>query len=86
MEIEVNGEKYESIEQPKRKAMSKMMMASLMMVGVGGYGIGGNVKQLYSLTQSLIDEFKLIQEKKSKLSRSERDRVEQSFYKYFKKL
>jgi len=86
MEIEINGEKYESIEQPKRKAMSKMMLASLALAGMSGYSMGTGVKKLYPLSQELVYEFKLIQEKKSKLSRSERDRVEQSFYKYFKKL
>jgi len=87
MEIEVNGVRYTLKPQPPRKKHSKFMMMSVMMAGMTNiYGGGGSVpKPLFSLDNWLIEEFKRIQNKESKLSRTERDRVEQSFYKYFQK-
>ncbi len=85
MEVEVNGIKYEFKEPPKqnRKMSSLMLMAATF----GGllYGNSGGVpKQLLEPSAWLIEEFKLIQSKQSKLSRSNRDLVEASFRRHFK--
>lgn len=86
MEIEVNGINYEYNEPPKEsKNFSKLMTLSVMFGGMM-YGVGGSVKKLLEPSAWLIEEFKLIQNKQSKLSRSERDLVEASFHKHFKKV
>lgn len=84
MEIEIDGVKYQRKEQPKRKPLSKTVTAALMMaVTFGGYGSGlRKNKEVPSV--DLIKEFGLIQQKKSNLSRSEREWVIWQFNKYWK--
>lgn len=87
MEIEINGLKYQQIEQNTQQTarssrMSTMLMGIAMMFG--GQGILGNSKpQRQTPKVNLVEEFRLIQEKKSKLSKKDRDWVVFQFNRNF---
>jgi hypothetical protein len=78
MEIEINGLKYRQKEQNKqqiasRSRMSNMLMGMAMMFV--GQGSVGTSRQRETPKLNIVEEFKLIQEKKSKLPRKNRDWV-----------
>lgn len=91
MEIEINGIKYQQKEQPKRKPMSKLMMSLMVMAEMansfGMYGQYGKSNQQKETPKvDLIKEYELIQQKKSNLSKSQRDWVVWQFEKNFERV
>jgi UDP-N-acetylmuramoylalanine-D-glutamate ligase len=87
MELEINGVRYAEIEKQPKKQMSSSMAKVLMMATMFG-AMGGNEvsKTRKRPSVDLIKEFELIQQKKSKLSRNDRDWVVFQFNKRFKKI
>lgn len=88
MEISINGIKYEPTPTPENKqghGLSAYVGAVLMMYG-GMHGMFGNNtnKAKHLPTRDIVGEFKLIQEKKSNLSRAERELVVREFNKHFR--
>lgn len=84
MEIEINGLKYRQKEQNKQQIarqsrMSVMLLSMAMMVE--GYGVSKRQRETPKV--NIIEEFKLIQEKKSNLSRKDREYVISVFNKNF---
>ncbi len=77
MEIEINGIKYQQKEQPK-KPMSRTLMAMMVM--------GGGSRQKETPNVDLVEEYGLIQQKKSTLSKSQRDWVVWQFEKNFERM
>lgn len=87
MEIEVNGIKYQKIEhKPVRtsKASSKLLMMALMFGGLGLYNSGIKKTQLPDI--NIVNEYGLIQRKKSNLSSKERDSVVYQFERQYKQI
>lgn len=87
MEIEMNGLKYRQKEQnnqetTRKSRMSVMLMGMAMMFGAQG-SIGTSKRQRETPKVNIVEEFKLIQEKKSKLSRKDRDWVVFQFNRYY---
>ena len=85
MEIEINGIKYQKIEkQPRKnsKTMNKVLMMAAMFGGLDG--IGGKTRKRPNVV--LEQEYGLIQEKKSKLSRNDRDWVVYQFERQYKRI
>jgi len=84
--IIISGERY--IEKQKwNKPLSPTVTKVLMMaMAVGGSSIFGSKNGPERPDVDIISEFKLIQEKKSNLSRTQRDWVEMQFHKNFVKL
>ena len=85
MEIEINGNRYQKIEKQPRK-ISKSMSSILMMAAMfGGLdGVGGKTRQRSNVI--LEQEYGLIQQKKSKLSRNDRDWVVYQFERQYKRI
>jgi hypothetical protein len=84
MEIEINGVKYQQKEQPKRKPMSKTLAAMLMM-GFGSLDPYAK-KPKETPKVDIIKEYGLIQQKKSNLSKSQRNWVVWQFEKNFERV
>ena len=88
MELEINGIRYAEIEkQPKPKGtpyVNKMIMLAAMLSSTIENEAGGTPRKRPSV--DLIKEFELIQQKKSKLSRNDRDWVVFQFNKRFKQI
>ena len=86
--FDIDGVRYAPIEQQK-SGLSKKMMGILavasMFAPVAGYGLSNKVRILPRGTD-IIEEFKLIQEKKSNLGKWERDEVVRIFERNFKKV
>ena len=87
MEIEINGLKYRQKEQnnqqtTRQSRMCVMLMGMAMMFGAQG-SIGTSKRQRETPKVNIVEEFKLIQEKKSKLSRKDRDWVVFQFNRYY---
>lgn len=85
MEIEINGVKYQKKEQPKRKPMSKMVATTLIMAQM----FGGGFPTGTSKSNDDIDipkEYELIQQKKSKLSRAQREWVVYHFERNYQRV
>jgi len=81
--FEINGKAYTERPQPEKKVrMSRVELMAMAMVNFDKYTYGGsNYLRLFpELKNSLVDEFRLIQEKKSSLSRAERKMVESRFH------
>ena len=87
MELEINGIKYAEIEKQPKKQMSSSMARVVVMATMFG-AMGGNEvsKTRERPSVDLIKEFELIQQKKSKLPRNDRDWVVFQFNKRFKQL
>ena len=87
-DIEINGVKYRKKEQPKKKSMSKTMDAMLMMASafeyVNPYSTPKNPKEQPKI--DIIKEYGLIQQKRSNLSRSQRDWVVYRFNMLYTKI
>ena len=88
MNIEINGITYRQKEQPKRKPISKTMAAMLMMANAYEYmnPYSRPQKSEKQLDIDIVKEYGLIQQKKSNLSRSQRDWVVWQFEKTFEKV
>ena len=84
-ELEINGIMYTEIKKQPKKQMSSSMARVVMMATMFG-GIGGNEvsKTPNRPSVDLIKEFELVQQKKSKLSRNNRDWIVFEFNKLFK--
>jgi hypothetical protein len=67
--MEINGIEYrkKDLKKPSKGVLNLMSMAEIY----GGYKFGGNNLE----GVSIIEEFRLIQDKKSKLSKAKRDSV-----------
>ncbi len=85
--ITVNGVEYERIQhkQPKgNRTASKWLMAAAMLAApMMNYG-GSNYSRSLPSNIDIVKEFELIQQKKSKLSKWERDQVVHIFNQNFK--
>jgi GTPase SAR1 family protein len=79
--IEVEGVKYREIEKPKvnGRIAQIMLMAQMM----GGYG---ESREPQRPDVDIISEYKLIQQKKSNLSRSQRDWVVSQFHSRYEEI
>lgn len=87
MEIDINGLKYRQKEQNNQQTtgqsrMSVILMGMAMMFVAQG-SIGTSKRQRETPKVNIVEEFKLIQEKKSKLSRKDRDWVVSQFNRYY---
>ncbi|MBC7524161.1 MAG: hypothetical protein H7239_06960 [Flavobacterium sp.] len=86
MEIEINGLQYrqkeQNISQLKKYNKSFSMLYGMAMM-FGGQGAVGTSRQRETPKVNIVEEFKLIQEKKSKLSRNDRDWVVAKFNRYY---
>lgn len=80
--IHIEGKSYQKIARPSRPQVQGKMMKHLMDVAMI-YG-GVDLNQNKAPRANLIEEFELIQQKKSKLSRAERDRVVWEFSKHYR--
>ena len=83
--IEINGKYYQqkpsSTTQMSGKLQAMLLMSMAMTTMVGGGGYGRKRPQV-----DIIEEYKLIQQKKSKLSKSDRDWVKYQFRKNFREV
>jgi hypothetical protein len=87
MELEINGIKYAEIEKQPKKQMSSSMARVVMMATMFGAMGGSEVSKTRERPSvDLIKEFELVQQKKSNLSRNDRDWVVFQFNKRFKQL
>jgi len=82
--FEINGERYSEIEHPTSRRTPKMLMMASMMMAMSG--IGGSNYSRPMPQVNLVEEYKLILEKKSKLSRWERDMVVSQFKRKYTKI
>ena len=85
-EIEINGIKYQQKEQPKRKPMSKTMTAMLMMASAFITLDPCSKKPKEQPKVDIIKEYGLIQQKKSNLSRSQREWVVWQFERNYERV
>lgn len=80
--MEINGIKYKS-RMPEIKSSeqhSKILRSLLVMLGIFG---GPKQKKVNKHGVDIVEEFKLIQQKKSKLSRQQRDSIVWQFNKLY---
>jgi hypothetical protein len=82
--FEINGKIYtERPQQPKKKKrIGRIELMAMAMTYINPYDYGGSnyTRPFPKLKNSLVEEFRLIQEKKSSLSRAERKMVENRFH------
>lgn len=87
MEIEIDGLKYRQIEQNNAQTLRKSKMATMIMGMAMMFTAQGNIgssrRQRETPKVNIVEEFKLIHEKKSKLSRKDRDWVVAQFHRNF---
>lgn len=89
MEIEINGIKYRQKEQPPKrnlpqsKTLMMLMTMAAMADGFGMFGVPAYKKEKEMPKVDIIKEYELIQQKKSNLSRSQRDWIIWQFEKNF---
>ena len=81
--IEINGKKYLPVEQPKRKT-GRMGLIAHALASVEMFG--ANTYHRTRPTVNIVEEYKLIQDKKSNLCRSDRDWVEYQFSRMYKEV
>lgn len=88
MEIVVNGQKYERIEQEKKSMSGSKRMSTIIMMGamMGGWNTGASNYTRLRPYVDLVAEYELIQQKKSELSRNDRDWVVRQFEKIYTKV
>lgn len=86
--IEVNGEQYEQIEHSAPKLGSSASRMIIMAAALGSFGQiqGASNAPRKRPHVNIVEEYKLIQLKKSKLSRSNRDWVVAQFNYNYKKV
>ena len=85
--IDIDGVKY-TRDNPSKTKTSNLLIPIYrdLLSKVLDKTIGKLPDKEMATTEFIINEFKLIQNKKSKLTRSQRDRVEYTFHSIFKKL
>ena len=84
--IEVNGVKYKEKEKPERPKINSHIFSTLLMYGaLDGMNIGGSGKQSIPKVD-IVKEYGLIQQKKSLLSRSERESVIAQFNRKYEQI
>lgn len=85
MIVEVGGVQYQSVEARKQTGAGMksllLMTAALSLASIGG---GGYSKPAPNV--NIVEEYKLILQKKSKLSKRDRDWVVYQFHRRFKKI
>lgn len=90
MIVTVLGEKYQSVERAVAPATKKLTELLIPVLGVFAFlpqhFDTGPRKREKVLRVDIVSEYELILQKKSKLSRSERDLVVRQFNKTFKKV
>lgn len=90
MEIEINGTKYKKLESKSNSNIKKMsssvtraLMVATMFSSMSGNNTGSKKQRPYV---NIVEEFELIQLKKSKLPRNHRDWVVREFNKKYQKI
>lgn len=86
MEIEIDGLKYRqklTNNKPKIYGKSFMMLYGMAMMFSGQGSVGSSKKQSEPPRVNIVEEYKLIQAKKSRLSRNDRDWVVRQFNREF---
>lgn len=86
MEIEINGIKYVQIEKNTSQPNKKVSKFLLMAMAFSAFDPYNNTAQKEHPKVDLISEFERIEQKKSKLSRSQREWVVWKFNQNFKKV
>jgi len=86
--IEIEGKVYEQIEQKSsNNGVSKKMLGMLAMAqAMYNLSFGGSNYSRQRPSVNIVEEFRLIQQKKSKLNRSDRDWVIYQFNRNFKEV
>jgi hypothetical protein len=87
--IEINGKQYLPIEREEKKKKSFLngkMGLMLMAYGMVGAGMCGSSRTVERPQVDIVKEFGLIEQKKSQLTRSQRDWVCQQFRRNFKEV
>ena len=88
MEIEIDDKKYKEITEPevgyiqRPRIMNEFLMMSAMFGGLNS----ATPKTRQRPNVNLVEEYKLIQQKKSNLSKSDRDWVEHQFNRRYKEV
>lgn len=86
--IEIEGKIYEEIPQQSSNTRTSKKLAAMLSIGAlmhdMSYGGSSYTRQRPSV--DLVEEFRLIQQKKSKLNRSDRDWVVSQFNKLYKEI
>lgn len=88
-EIEINGIKYQEIEREAPKKTSRRLSSIMIMMTMFEYTnpYGPSMPRIKPLpTNDIVKEFELIQNKQSKLSRSDRERVVTVFNRNFREV
>lgn len=85
--IEINGERYveNEKERPKNTGRMSAILAMSLAMGGGFTDFGSKTKATMPRV-NIANEYALIQQKKSNLSRSQRDWVEYQFHQNFTKI
>jgi hypothetical protein len=87
--FEINGKTYTERPQPEKKArMSRVELMAIAMANIELYPYEGSnyTRPFPELKNSLVDEFRLIQEKKSSLTSAERKMVENQFHRVYQEV
>lgn len=88
--VEIHGKRYEEIEKDQN-SLSKKAKQLMKYEPYLTYALDASIpgrKRIKELEQTidLVQEFSLIQEKKSKLSRRDRDQIEHMFHRKYKEI
>ena len=89
MEFEINGIKYTEIKREPRKTINKTLATALIMTQAFAFldpKMNPIKEDISYSNEFLIKEYELIQNKKSNLSKSQRDNVVFQFERNFKKI
>jgi hypothetical protein len=90
MKIEINGKTYTERPQPEKNKgrMSRLEYLAMAMANMERYTYSGSnyFRPFPELKNSLVDEFRLIQEKKSSLTSAERKMVENQFHRVYQEV
>lgn len=86
--IDVDGKKYKPVEEDKPLRSGKSMSKVMLMAAVFGWAEGdfGSGSKKERPEVDIVEEFKLIQKKKSQLSKSNRDWVEFQFHSMYNEI
>jgi hypothetical protein len=87
MSIEINGIKYQEIKrEPYKpsKAVSRVMTMAMMIGGLDCFSGGSTPKTRHSI--DLVKEYELIQQKKSNLTKRQRDQIEWRFNRQYERV
>ncbi len=86
--VEINGIQYSQNEQPERKSRTSSKMMAILAMGMamgGDMGMGGGYTRKRP-SVDIVEEYGLIQQKKSKLSKNYRDWVVWTFERNYTKV